>query len=83
MIAAVKPKAPAKHLRDDTYIDDDDLDLVIELVSNAMNLNASLMFKHLLFECFLKPFSSIFERPEVSTPTINKPVEEEALLFPK
>lgn len=32
VIVAVKPKPPAKHLKDDVYIDDDDLDLVIELV---------------------------------------------------
>lgn len=32
VIAAVKPKPPPRHLRDDTCIDDDDLDLVIKLL---------------------------------------------------
>ncbi|KAJ0112848.1 hypothetical protein Patl1_03460 [Pistacia atlantica] len=44
VIAAVKPKAPAKHLRDDTYIDDDDLDMKFQLPQSTSRWKRRLYF---------------------------------------
>ncbi|KAH9705155.1 ubiquitin-like domain-containing protein [Citrus sinensis] len=39
VIAAVKPKPPPRHLRDDTCIDDDDLDLILGTAFSIIFLN--------------------------------------------
>ncbi|XP_031288007.1 uncharacterized protein LOC116146725 [Pistacia vera] len=44
VIAAVKPKAPAKHLHDDTYIDDDDLDMKFQLPQSTSQWKRRLYF---------------------------------------
>ncbi|KAJ4728734.1 ubiquitin family protein [Melia azedarach] len=45
VIAAVKPKPPAKHLRDDTYIDDDDdLDMKFHLPQSTSRWKKKLFF---------------------------------------
>ncbi|KAK3183067.1 hypothetical protein Dsin_030353 [Dipteronia sinensis] len=44
VIVAVKPKPPAKHLRDDVYIDDDDLDLKFQLPQSTSRWKKRLYF---------------------------------------
>ncbi|KAH7578615.1 hypothetical protein JRO89_XS01G0405500 [Xanthoceras sorbifolium] len=44
VIVAVKPKPPAKHLRDDVYIDDDDLDLKFQLPQSTSRWKRRLYF---------------------------------------
>ncbi|ESR49995.1 ubiquitin-like domain-containing protein [Citrus sinensis] len=44
VIAAVKPKPPPRHLRDDTCIDDDDLDLKFKLPRSTSRWKRKLFF---------------------------------------
>ncbi|KAH9769672.1 hypothetical protein WN944_019079 [Citrus x changshan-huyou] len=44
VIAAVKPKPPPRHLRDDTCIDDDDLDLKFKLPQSTSRWKRKLFF---------------------------------------
>lgn len=68
MIVAIKPKPPAKHIRD-TFDDDDGEDLV-----------SFKCFMESLFCNFEESDFLFFVRAEISTPRINQLVEKEAFL---